>query len=330
MSAARVHWSAIGESTFAAGIWLLYCVHRLFGRWLFRLCLYPVVTWYWLSHPLARRASHDYLARLQRGTGALGRAPTAWHSLKHFYAFAETLLDKLLAIGGHYPFERVRYAGDAVIHAHMARAKRGGVGGIIVTAHIGCLELCRAMAGRQGALRLNVLVHTAHAERFNRILKTLAPDAGINLLQVRDMSAATAMMLADKVRAGEFVAIAGDRVPLSGERTVTVPFLGAPASFPIGAYVLASLLDCPLFAIGCVRQGEGHLLRFAQLAQTVDLPRATRDDALTQHASRYVEWLTALLVQSPYDWFNFYDFWQPSDTGKMPVAPAASTTHGSR
>ena len=33
---------------------------------------------------------------------------------------------------------------------------------------------------------------------------------------------------------GEFVAIAGDRTPAHGGRAVRVPFLGAPARFPVG------------------------------------------------------------------------------------------------
>ena len=37
------HWAAMGESTFVAGIWLLFAVHWLLGRTVFRLLLWPVV-----------------------------------------------------------------------------------------------------------------------------------------------------------------------------------------------------------------------------------------------------------------------------------------------
>jgi predicted LPLAT superfamily acyltransferase len=51
-----VHWARVGESSFVLGMWLLYGVHRLLGRLPFRLCLYPVVLWYWATRPLGRRA----------------------------------------------------------------------------------------------------------------------------------------------------------------------------------------------------------------------------------------------------------------------------------
>ncbi|WP_051320671.1 acyltransferase [Cupriavidus sp. amp6] len=303
------HWSRIGEATCVWGVWCLYTIHRLLGRMAFRAVLYPVVTYYWLTHGAARRASRDYLRRVHRATGAQDPLPRARHTLRHLYAFADTLLDKLLAIGGRYAFGGVTREGAEV----MLRQIESGQGGIIVTAHMGCLELCRVLARHRAGLRLTVLVHTAHAQRFNRILTRLDPGSTLQLYQVDEISPATAQELSDKVRAGEFVAIAGDRAPAHGGRSVSVPFLGAPARFPVGPYVLAALMDCPLFAMGCIRRGDGHLLRFTELARQVRLPRANRAEALTGYATAYADWLTQLLVLSPYDWFNFYDFWADPD-----------------
>jgi predicted LPLAT superfamily acyltransferase len=113
-----------------------------------------------------------------------------------------------------------------------------------------------------------------------------------------------------RVRAGEFVAIAGDRVPVAGGRVAVVPFLGAPAAFPVGAYVLASLLACPLLLLGCVREGQGHVVRFEMLADSLALPRAGREQALRHWAGLFAQRLEALLVRAPYDWFNFFPFWE--------------------
>ena len=300
-----VHWAHIGESTFAAGMWFLYAVHRLFGRGPFRLCLYPVVLYYWAVKSKARRASMQYLQRMEAAHGLFGRPPAWRHNIRHFLSFAETLLDKLLAIGGRYRFAKVRFEGlDAVLPALAA-----GQGGLVVTAHVGCLELCRALADRTPALRLNVLVHTAHAERFNRMMRRLDAGSAIELIQVSDVSAATAVMLAEKVARGEFVAIAGDRVPVAASKTVMAEFLGRPAPLPVGPYVLAALLKCPLYLMGCLREAEGHVVRFELLAERVELPRARRNAALAAHAAHFTRRLEALLVRAPYEWFNFFAFW---------------------
>jgi predicted LPLAT superfamily acyltransferase len=310
------HWARIGESTFAAGIWFLYGVHAVVGRRLLRPLLWPVVLVYGCTQGRARRASLDYLRRMQAAHGVIGGEPGWRHWLRHLMSFAETLLDKLLATSGRYAWTQVRTEGQEQVDALLAQ----GRGALLVTAHVGCLELCQALATQLPQLRLTVLVHTRHAERFNAILRRLNPASRIELLQVTDVSAATAVELERRVRAGEFVAIAGDRVPVDGGRVARVPFLGAPAAFPVGAYVLASLLACPLLLLGCVREGGGHLVRFELLANCVQLPRAGREQALQQWAGLFAGGLEALLVRAPYDWFNFFPFW---DTGAASDGGAA-------
>lgn len=306
-TAPATHWAAMGESTFVAGVWLLYGVHRLFGRWLFRLLLAPVVLMHWLTRPALREASLQYLQRLHAAQpGLFAREPGWREGLRHVACFAETMLDKLLAMADRYPTAQVREQGVSAVEADL----RAGRGGIFITAHMGCLELCRAIARRkQHLLRLTVLVHTKHAEAFNRILQRLDPHSTVNLLEVGDFGPATAVRLKELVDAGAWVAIAGDRVPLHSAQTASVDFLGHAAPLPVGAYVLASLLRCPLVLLACVHEGDAYRIHFERLAEQVILPRGQRAEALARHAQQYADALQRLLRTSPYDWFNFFPFW---------------------
>lgn len=306
------HWAEIGESTFVLGIWLLYWVHRVLGRWPFRVCIYPVVAVHWGMSPLVRRASRQYCERLQAHTGALGHTPDWRDGLRHLALFAETMLDKLIAASGRYPAGRVKATGREPLYELV----RTGQGCVIVTAHMGCLELCRLAEEQNGLMRLNVLVHTRHAEQFNRILKRLNPHHDVKLIEVTEVGPATAVMLAEKVAAGEFIAIAGDRVPVFASKTVTAQFLGHTAPLPVGPYILGSLLQCPVYVLGCIHEGQGYHLYFKLLAQRMQLPRRAREAAMAAYAQMYVDILTELLVRSPYDWFNFFPFWdqQATDT----------------
>jgi len=314
------HWSSIGEETFVGGMWLLYALFRIGGRLPFRLFLYPVVLWYWASNRAAREASLEYLQRLQRSTGALGREPDWRDTLRHFFSFAETILDKMLAVGGRYKLETIRFVGREPFE-EMVRAGRGG---LLVTAHMGCLEMCQASADATPGMKLTVLVHTVHAEQFNRMLERLSPGRGISLMQVTEISPATAVLLAERVARGEFVAIAGDRVPLVAGRAsaVQVPFLGHDAPFPTSAYMLTSLLKCPLFALDCIRQGDAHEVVFDKLADRVVLPRGDRLAGCTVHAAQFAHGLERLLARAPYEWFNFFSFWnQPGALAARPTPP---------
>ncbi len=309
------HWAAIGESTSAAGIWFLYAVYRLLGRTPFRLCLYPVVFYYWLSQPRARRASAEYLARIQQTYRVFEAEPGLRHGLRHFFWFAETLMDKLLAVAGRYPRSQLRFEG----HDLLVPEAGTGRGGVIVTAHMGCLELMQAAAGWRDDFRITILVHTAHAQRFNRVLRRLNPDSRVTLVQVADFSPAMVMMLADRVAAGEFVAIAGDRVPVKGDRVVWVPFLGQPAPLPTGPYLLASLLECRVYLLSCLHRGKGYEAKVSLLAERIVLPRAARMQTLTSHAAGFAEWLEHCLRDSPYDWFNFFPFWNQVPHARNPA-----------
>ena len=316
MSAQARHWSQVGEGGAVAGLWLMYALYRAAGRLPFRIVLYPVVACYWLAYPAARRASLEYLVNLQRATGALGHAPDWRDTMRHFLSFADTLLDKMLAVGGRYRFDRLRFVGRAALEAQM----KTGRGALLVTAHVGCLEMCQALADAPH-LKLTVLVHTLHAERFNRVLERLSPGRAVRLLQVTEVTPATAVLLAQRIAAGEFVAIAGDRVPVSGGRAsrVEASFLGRLAPFPIGAYLLASILKCPLVMMGCIRQGNTHEIVFEPLADAVRLPRADRLAACAAYAGDFAQRLERLLVRAPFEWFNFYSFWDQPDGAAAPA-----------
>jgi predicted LPLAT superfamily acyltransferase len=306
------HWAQINEAGFVAGMRLLFWICRTFGRWPFRVALYPVLAWYVLTQPRARAASLRYL-RLVRAAGA--QVAIGWPGvLWHFAAFGECILDKLLLWGGLFDTTHTSLHGAEALDADLAQ----GRGGLMICSHFGNLELCRVLARRHPGLRLTVLVHTMHARKFNQLLAQLDPQSQLDLVQVTEISPATVMLLNDRVARGEFVVIAGDRVPVnSGERTCTASFLGAPAPFAIGPWVLASVLQCPVYVLFALRTAEGAEVHFERIAERVRLPRQGREAACAVLAQTYAARLEQFCLRAPYQWFNFHDFWQPA-CGQQP------------
>lgn len=303
MSEARRHWANINEVSFVAGMRFLFAVYRVFGRWPFRVALYPVLFWYVLTQPISRRASRDYLRRVQCYT----QVPVGMTGvLRHFASFAETILDKMLLWGGLFKTDQVVYRGADELDRLIAE-KRGA---LLICAHLGNLELCRVLARQHSNMRLTILVHTKHARAFNQMLATLDPASQLNLMQVTEMTPATAMLLSEKIADGEFVVIAGDRVPVSTQpRVAMADFLGTPAAFPIGPYVLASILQCPTYLLFSLQRGTQAEVSFELLRETVKLPRKNRDDALRSLVADYALRLQYHCLRAPLQWFNFYDFW---------------------
>lgn len=297
------HWAAINEVGFVAGMRLLFWICRVSGRWPFRFVLYPVLLWYVLSKPSPRRASLDYLQRVrcfvEVKTGLFG-------VMQHFASFAETILDKMLLWGGLLKTDSVEYHGIAQMN-QLIQEKRGA---LLICSHLGNMELCRVLSRQHRTLRLTVLVHTKHAQAFNQMLATLNPESQLNLMQVTEMTPATAMLLSEKIAQGEFVVIAGDRVPVApNPRVVVAHFMGAPAAFPVGPYILASILQCPIYLLFSMQRGGHPEVHFELLRESVRLPRKGRDEALAVLVADYAARLEYYCLRAPLQWFNFYDFW---------------------
>ncbi|MEG2847079.1 MAG: acyltransferase, partial [Acinetobacter sp.] len=119
----------------------------------------------------------------------------------------------------------------------------------------------------------------------------------------------TAVLLQEKLEQGEWVILAADRVPVQSQRVQRVSFLGVDADWPQGAWILASLLKVPILAVFCYRQKQQFDVHIHLLAEKVELPRANRLIAMQNFTRKYVEVLEQHCIRAPYQWFNFYNFW---------------------
>jgi predicted LPLAT superfamily acyltransferase len=185
----------------------------------------------------ARQSAWQYQRYLSDWSGQALLKPTHWRVFKQFMAFAEALLDKLDVWNGKLRLEQIDIVDHALLRPQLRSGERGQM---LVGTHLGNLEVCRALAELGERVTMNVLVHTKHAERFNRLLGE-AGATNLRLVQVSELDPATMLQLSQRLDNGEWLAIAGDRVPLHGGRHVKVDFLGHPAAFPQGPWLLAGL-----------------------------------------------------------------------------------------
>jgi predicted LPLAT superfamily acyltransferase len=106
--------------------------------------------------------------------------------------------------------------------------------------------------------------------------------------------------------------VLGDRLGLN-ERSTTAEFFGAPARFPTGPYIMASVLRCPVLTVfGTYVAPRRYVLRCELFAERVELPRKDRERALAGYVEQYARRLEHYARAAPDNWFNFYDFWYDS------------------
>lgn len=303
------HWSRTPERGSWLGMQIMLASYRLLGRGGFKALLYPVIGYFWLTGRRQRAASEQYLARLEAFAVAndIPLPAGSRSSFRHFLRFGEAALDKLAGWRGDIPPEQVELVG----REHYEAALASGRGLLLLGSHLGDLELCRALGTRDGQVRINALVFTRHAARFNALLKQINPGASLNLIQVQEMGADTAILLKEKIEAGEWVVIVGDRTSVTREkRVVWADFLGQPAPFPLGPFALASVLACPVYLMFGLKEQGRFRVHFEPFAERLLLPRAQREAALHHWVQAYADRLQHHCLRAPLDWFNFFDFWQ--------------------
>ncbi|MFJ4154333.1 glycosyl transferase [Pseudomonas sp. NPDC089752] len=308
MSEQPQHWAEHQER---GSFWLMKLTAtlvRLLGRRVLSPLIHIIVAYFFLFGRRARRSAWQYQQRLHQWNAGQAAAPSQWQVFRQFMAFAEALLDKLDVWNGKLRIE------DIEIHdpANLRQQLRGARGQMLVGAHLGNLEVCRALAEIGEQVTMNVLVHTRHAERFNRLLGE-AGATHLRLIQVSELDPAVMLQLSERLERGEWLAIAGDRVPLHGARTVEVDFLGHRAAFPQGPWLLAGMLECPLNLFFCLKHQGRYHVTLEPFAERLQWRRGQRDQVIAEWATRYAARLGHYCSQAPLQWFNFYPFWKTDD-----------------
>lgn len=277
----------LGRRVTAPIVWLAVIYFYVFGR-------------------RARRSIAQYQRHLQASTPATRLFPSHAAVYRQYLAFAHALLDKLDCWQGKIDLSALDIVDSNRLHEQMG----SGRGQVLVSSHLGNMEICRALARKNSRAVMNILIHDKHARHFNRLLQDAGAD-NVRLLQVSELDPATMLVLSERIERGEWLVIAGDRIPLHGARTTEVDFLSATAQLPQGPWLLAGLLRCPANLIFCTQHGARFQVTLERLANDITWTRTTRHSQVQLWAQAYADRLAEHCRKAPLQWFNFFPFWSP-------------------
>lgn len=311
------HWMKAKERRGYVGMKVLWHLYRLGGRPLFTLIGWPVTAVFYLTGHRARQASRRFLDRVALARRTAGEPTETLSGFRHFRAFTTSMLDRLAAWAGDLTLWKDVDFADEESRRLLCEPPTDGRGKLVLVSHLGVAEVTRALAKHDRAVTVWALVYTKNAPRFKAMIDEVSPDASRHILAVESLGVDTAARLEEAVARGEWVAIAADRTPDEtagrGQRTVSADFLGQEAPFPIGPFVLASLLKCEVVTLFAVREGRRLRIACRPFADEIRLPRRERDAVLKTFVARWARVLEAQALSHPYQWFNFYDFWHEED-----------------
>ncbi len=271
----------------------------------------PVSFFYYIAAGKARKAMREYLDRIELITG---RRFNTW---KSFLAFSITLIEKCEGWAGKITCRNLRFKTAGV--AKFNDTLKTGQGVFLITSHLGSAEELRALAAELSVNELGKqipvlsLVDFEVTDKFNDMLKKLNPDSMLNLLSVRTISLSSIEQIQTVLDSGGIVIIAGDR---SGDKNIDAEFLGSAAAFPFGAFYLPAMLGVPSFFGICVRSSDISFAGSYEVYVEENSTRLEKDSKTArgvfaeQSCRSYVSFLEKYVLQYPYQWYNFYDFWR--------------------
>lgn len=307
-------WKQRPEGGGRFALWLIRTIARHGGRPLGRLCLYPITLYFTLVRGPERRASVDYLTR------ALGRPATLRDGLRHVHTFAATILDRVFLLGGRIDEFDVEMRGLGQVHAALDQQR----GVLLFGSHLGSFEVLRVLARKRPEYTIRVVLDKAQSPVMTQLLDELNPEIAANVIDASQDGPSIAVAIQQACARGHMVAMLVDRAR-GDEPTLPASFLGATARFPTAPWLIAAVLKVPVvLGFGLYRGGARYDLVFEPFTDAVDAPRGARAAALAALIQRYAARLETVARSAPYNWFNFYDFWEApaaADAAPVPAPP---------
>lgn len=294
----RAAWARQPERGSLALLRAMAWVSLNLGRRAGRGVLYVIVAYYFLFSPKAAYHSKAYLRRV------LGREPRAGDRFRQLLAFSTMIHDRVYLLNDRFDLFNIEIGETQALSQALAE----GSGCFLIGAHLGSFEIMRSFGRRKSGVDVVMAMYDQNARKISGVLEAINPRSQPEIIPLGTIDAM--LRIRSRLADGAFVGMLADRT--FGEEPVTkVQFLGTPAPFPVGPWRAAALLRRRvLFVAGIYCGGNHYRVVIDEVADFSEVPAGAREAAVIAAVERYAALLEKYCRRYPYNWFNFFDFWQ--------------------
>ncbi len=284
----------------ALGHWFFYVTMRMFGHGGGRILLFPVISCY----VLFSRKIHEIVGYyLTHRFPSCGRLQRWFYTFKITLSFGNVLVDRgWIGVHGDGDFE-----GELIGYNTLRELIGRKEGVVLLTAHVGNWQSALARLDE-----LPVKVHALMQYDRDAAAKHFF-DLGHNQrrpFEIINVDSAFGGMIeaAAALQRGEVVTIMGDRY-VKGPCS-EVSFYGQKVRLPDSAYTLAATAGAPIVILLAAKTGlKKYNLKVWDYYYPAYKSRDERKDMLSECAGRYIAAIEEYLRVYPFQWYNFYNFW---------------------
>lgn len=219
---------------------------------------------------------------------------------QNLIVFGQTIIDKIVLLAG-VP-NKYTYEDDGI--ENIVQLLKEGKGGFLISAHLGNWELAgQCLEKIEGTI--NILMYDGEAEQIKVYMEQFDSKRSFKLILIKDDMSHVYEISAALSR-NELICLHADRFR-PGNRLLKHDFLGEPANFPAGPFILGAKLKAPVCFVFAFKEGNFHYHFSARRAGVYEGRGNTGVEAML---ADYVKIVEEKLKEYPEQWFNYYDFWK--------------------
>ncbi len=287
-------WEGKSKGT-PAGYRVFIFLIRLFGVLPAYLLLVPVIFYYIIFSPASTRAIYSFYRNMLKFT----TLKSCWFVYRNYFRFGQVLVDRIALLSGKLDSFTYTYDGEERLH----QMAKDGKGGFLISGHVGNWESAGQLLDRVPT-RIHIVMFDGEDKQLQQYLDSVTGPKNFSIILVKeDLSHIYSIIAA--VSAGELVCIHADRFR-AGNKTLETNFLGKPAKFPEGPFLLALKLNVPLAFVYSFKESWSHYHFYTTQARKFSKEKGdTMQGILDEFATDFEK----MVRRYPEQWFNYYNFW---------------------
>jgi predicted LPLAT superfamily acyltransferase len=223
---------------------------------------------------------------------------------RNYLVFGKVILDKTATMAGF----QTRFAFNFDGEHHLRKMVSDKTGGLLISAHIGNFEMAGHMLNRLKT-KINIIMLDAEHEKIKNYLSSFTQKS-FHIITLRNDNSHI-YEIRQALENKEILCIHGDRFMLKS-KVIRCDFLGEKASFPTGPFYLAMKYSVPVSFVFAMKEGNKDYHFFASTPKyyTQQTNLKKRNEMLKQIIEDFIIELELKIRQYPYQWFNYYNFWE--------------------
>lgn len=247
------------------------------------------------AHTSSRHILYYFRDRL-----GFNRSRSLMYLYKNYYSFGQSLIDKIAISSGLAHKFSFNFDDEKYLH-EMAKL---GKGGLLLSAHVGNWEAAGYLLERLQT-NISIVMFDGEHQKIKQYLEKVTAAKKASVIVIKD-DLSHIYAINEALSRNELVCMHADRF-VEGNKTITANFLGKPARFPVGPFILAAQFKVPVCYAFAMKESASHY--HFQATPVLWYDYSDKKAATQKMVDDFAARMEQMVKQYPEQWYNYYDFW---------------------